>query len=328
MEILKLYGSAYEIGLQHGEKLKDLIGTAIEKHRIALEKKARLSSKGLVKRAQAIRQQFPELVEEMEGIAEGASLLFHDVVSYNLGEFPEACSNIAFAGKHESMLGHVNDDVSKGVFDVAFHVSLEGGKEIKHIGVAGSVGTSAALNSDGLAMSHACARGSGFVNKDAVLNLPLFRRALIKTCNSCEDAEAFIREQSFASGADNIICMDKSQNAFVAEKLPADVAFRYPEKGAIYCTGRTLTHRIRKLTGQNDHEKRDAKEGEIIKRERFLNTAISVNNSDFSVGMTKNILLEEDEGVWNELSNWAAILFPLDFEMIFSTCLTKDWEFL
>ncbi len=328
MKILELSGSAYEIGFQHGKELKSLIETAIEKRRIALERKQKVSSKELNERAEEIKKHFPELIEEIEGISGGSSLSFEEILSHNFGELPESCSNIAFLGNNEPILGHVNDDVSKGEFDVAFHIETTAGREIKYIGTAGSVGICAAVNSDGLATSHACARSAGLKSTGAVLNLRLFRRDLIQRCKSGAEAEAFVKKQSFTSGADNIICVDKTGSAFIAEKLPGDVAFRYPAMDALYCTGRALTPQIKKLTGQDDYELGNAIVEEIKKRERFFETSISTHNSDFSVEKMKSILLEEGAGIWNEWSNWAAILLPEKFEMIFTTELEQNWQII
>lgn len=190
----------------------------------------------LRERAKSLETEFPELMEEMGGIADGAECSLDDILIYNLSPLPASCSNLVFLCDEGPMLGHVDDDID-GTFNMAFRIHLNNGRELLHIGLAGSVGTGAAINSDGLAISHAAARSRGLKNTEAILNLPLFRRVLIERSRDCQEAESFLSMHSFASGADNIIGVDKSGAAFVAEKLPTAVEFRRPNRGAIYWQG-------------------------------------------------------------------------------------------
>lgn len=328
MFFLSLQGSWYDIGFQHGEKLKCLVQSAVEKRFKRLHEKQMQSQNKLIEKARTMKKEFPELMEEIEGIADGSECSINDMLIYNLSPFLDSCSNLVFLCDEGPMLGHVNDDVSKGEFDVAFHLRLSDGREILHIGLAGSAGTAAAINSDGLSISHACARSGGLQNSKEVLNLPLFRRSLIQRNHTYKEAESFLMEHSFNSGADNIICVDKTGGAFVAEKLPTAIEFRYPTENAIYCTGRVLTSKIKTLTGQDNYEVGNVPVQEVINRERYLETIISKQSGGFSFDIMKDTLRCEDEGIWNELSNWAAILLPSRFEMLIIDRLNNNKEFV
>lgn len=328
MFFLSLQGSWYDIGFKHGEELKSLVKSAVEKRFNHLQEEQMPSQNKLMEKAKIMKKEFPELMEEIKGIADGAECSLDDILFYNLSPFLESCSNLVFLCDEGPMLGHVNDDVSKGEFDVAFHLRLSDGREILHIGMAGSAGTAAAINSDGLSISHACARSGGLQNSKEVLNLPLFRRSLIQRNHTYKEAESFLMEHSFNSGADNIICVDKTGGAFVAEKLPTAVEFRYPTKKAIYCTGRVITSKIKKLTGQDNYEVGNVPVQEMINRERYLETIISKQSGGFSFDIMKDTLRCEDEGIWNELSNWTAILIPSRFEMLVATRFPDSSEFV
>jgi len=316
MVSLLLEGCPYEVGFQHGDKLSCLIQCAIRKHCRFLDENQRPSQVALRQRGDSLEAEFPELMAEIRGIADGANCSLHDLLIYNLRPLTTACSNLVFAGTDGPMLGHVNDDVD-GTFDVAFHVRSPDGRELVHVGSAGSVGTAAAINSDGLAISHGAARSGGVVNAKAAVNPPLFRRALIERSRHCQEAESFLLRHSFISGADNIVSVDSAGEAFVAEKLPTTVEFRRRDEDGIYCTGRALTARISQIVDQEAYERGDPKTETLVNREQYFEATIADNPDSLSLGLMKQALRCTEEGieVCNELSNWAAILLPSRFEM-------------
>ncbi|MCK4235386.1 hypothetical protein KAX75_13225, partial [candidate division WOR-3 bacterium] len=99
-------------------------------------------------------------------------------------------------------------------------------------------------------------------------------------------------------------------------------------ENAIYCTGRVLTSKIKKLTGQDNYEVGNVPVQEVINRERYLETIISKQSGGFSFDIMKDTLRCEDEGIWNELSNWAAILLPSKFEIMISSRFQSSNEFI
>jgi len=317
MICLSLAGDGYEIGRQHGESLRSLIQSALEPRAPLPDPQAAKSNSVLDRRARFLKARFPELMREIEGLADGADLALEAVLRYNLSPLPSACSNVAFLSAEGPLLGHVNDDVEHRL-DVAFRVRHSSGRELLHVGVAGSVGTAAAVNSAGLAISHAAARSAGLANPEAHLNLPLLRRVLIDTCDDCEQARTFLLNHSFASGADNIIASDRSGAAFVSEKLPTAVAFREPRGDTIYCTGRPLDEGIRRLVGQEAYENHAPEVKELIGRERYFQAVTSRNAGRLSLELMKETLCCAEEGaaVCNELSNWAVILLPRQFQAL------------
>lgn len=318
MIFLSLHGSWYDVGYQHGEKLKCLIHSAIRKYCRFFSVKQSPNKEVLWKHAETLQADFPELMEEMKGIADGAGCSIEDILIYNLSPLLSSCSNLVFVCNGEPMLGHINDDSSAGVFDVAFHIFPNRGSELLYIGLAGSVGVGAAINSEGLAISHACARSEGLKNINTVLSLSLLRRVLINRSRNCQEAESFLLNHSFVSGADNIIGVNKAGAAFVAEKLPIAVEFRHPDRGVIYCTGRSLTSKIRRIVNQEVYEKKAPEIRKLIAREQYFDSTLTEHMNNLSLELMKKILCCTEEGIeiCNELSNWAAILLPKRFEML------------
>jgi len=325
---LSLSGNAYDVGWQHGESLRSMIYCALQERPWFFDRSARPNEQALGRRTRSLATEFPELVSEIKGIADGVGRIFEDLLLYNLEPLPGACSNIAFLCNEGPLLGHVND-VRDGRFDVAFHFRFDDGQELLHIGVAGKVGTNAAVNSNGLAVSHACARSAGLGNPSAFFDLPLLRRALIGRCRDCQEAKSFLSEYSFASGADNIIAVDSNGCAFVAERLPSAMEFRVPDKGAIYCTGRPLHPHIRRLIGQEAYEQRAPEMQQLVSRERYFEAIIEENADRLSLNLVKRILRCTEQGVavWNEISQWAAILLPREFQALVVSRTPSEQEF-
>lgn len=98
-QLVETRGSAYERGVQHGQKLREEIRRDFERKggwgwSVPLRNRRAEVLSGFVKRVQA----WPhgqELIDEMQGIAEGASVAFNDIAglnfTYDLGE-RTACS--------------------------------------------------------------------------------------------------------------------------------------------------------------------------------------------------------------------------------------------
>lgn len=88
---VKLSGSGYELGLQHGKLLKKEIGDIVKKMKQntvnILKKDAEQVLKEFFAYAQfndAIKKYTPELYEEVRGIAEGSGQAFNDIMVLNL----------------------------------------------------------------------------------------------------------------------------------------------------------------------------------------------------------------------------------------------------
>jgi len=316
MIFLSLQGSPYDIGFQHGKKLKYLIQAGVRK-RCRFFSKDQMPKQSILRENTArLGTEFPELMEEMRGIADAGNCCLDDILTYNFSPLPVSCSNLVFVCGDESILGHINDDID-GTFDAAFHLHRKNGDELLFIGVAGSVGIGAAINSKGLAISHSAARSNGLVNYKAFLNPPLLRRALIEKAIDCSGAKSFLSKYTFISGADNIIAVDKNNTAFVAEKLPTAVKFRYLKSEAIYCTGRALSPKIRQLVKQDIFEQNDTQITTLVNRENYFDKIIEENAGNYSFDLMADILscTTKRIEVCNKFSNWASILSPSRPEM-------------
>ena len=319
MICVSLRGSHYEVGFQHGQCLKNVIHCATRQYCRFFDTANKPDHRAIHDRRALLEAQYPQLIEEMAGISEGAECPLDDVLIMNLGPWLPSCSNIAFYDSDEGpILGHTNDHKPGGHFDTIFAVTLSTGCRMLYVGSAGELGSGAGVSEGGLAVSHANARPSKAKDLDAGLNMNLFSRVLLETCRDAAHAESFLKERTFRSGADNIIVVDAGGMGFVAEKYPDLVEFRRPEEGALCCTNRTLARKIRDAIGQDEYECSAKEISELVSRERYLSRVIDEHQGRFSMDLMKQVLRsgEPEASICNAYTNWAAVLMPNRFEML------------
>ncbi|MCJ7545082.1 MAG: C45 family peptidase [Phycisphaerae bacterium] len=319
MICISLKGSHYEIGVQHGRTFRDVIHCAIRQVCRFFGPKRRPGPRAVQDRADALKADYPQLLEEMTGIADGAEIPLEDVLILNLGPWSSCCTNIAFYDSDEGpILGHTNDDKPGGHFDAMFSVEISGGQRFLYVGSAGTLGSGAGVNGAGLAVSHANARPQSAEDKRQALNMNLYSRTLLEGCGDATEAERFLTDRTFRSGGDNIIVMDSQGHGFVAEKYPPLVDFRPVDKGALYCTNRTLAPRTRQMMDQDNYEQGAKETIGLVNRERYLVRVIEENQGRFTRELMERTLRSTEEGskICNAYTNWAAILVPRRTELL------------
>lgn len=105
MKILDLQGSAYDIGLAHGLQGKKEVHQSLDTYEELFKGYTSLTWKGAREKAlshvDAIDKYAPEYIEEMEGVAKGASVDFEDILALNarseiaLTNAPDGCTALA-----------------------------------------------------------------------------------------------------------------------------------------------------------------------------------------------------------------------------------------
>lgn len=88
---VRLSGSGYALGLQHGQQLKKEIGEIVAKWKKSVENELKQPADTIVKQFfayarfdEAIKKWTPELYEEVRGIADGSRQAFNDIMVHNL----------------------------------------------------------------------------------------------------------------------------------------------------------------------------------------------------------------------------------------------------
>lgn len=230
---VSLSGSPYELGTQHGQALRPLVDGAV---RYELRRHAHLPppavDTGAVERL--VGRTAPALLEELEGIADGAGLPFDHLLAVNL-QVLHYCTVIAFPQGAEGPLLGKNLDFPLYAYQVLFSVQPDDGHAFTHIGCAGSVASYGGLNQAGLAMGHA-AVPLREARQEAGLPLAFLRRLALQQCATTEEALGLVGEHEPWQMGDNLLFVDAGGDAAVVEIQPGGQRIRRPQGGALWCT--------------------------------------------------------------------------------------------
>ncbi|MFI7706652.1 C45 family autoproteolytic acyltransferase/hydolase [Nonomuraea sp. NPDC049480] len=248
LPLVEISGSPRERGRQYGEQARDRVQRALAYYAEAFAHSSGLTWEQVAGRAagwvEPSKAFAPELVEEMEGIAEGAGVGFLDVLALNArGEIiydttfstmePEGCTSFALMGE-ASGDGHVyagqNWDWRDGVSDTLMVLRVvQPGKPtvIMHV-EAGQVGRQGA-NSAGIALN---ANGLGGRFDDAVgVPQTLIRRRVLDSDNLNAALEALTKSRAHI--ASNALITHREGFAIDLETTPGAVGWMYPTGGLL-----------------------------------------------------------------------------------------------
>jgi isopenicillin-N N-acyltransferase like protein len=248
LPLVEISGSPRERGRQYGEQARDRVQRALAYYAEAFAHSSGLTWEQVVGRAagwlEPSKAFAPELVEEMEGIAEGAGVGFLDVLALNArGEIiydttfssmePDGCTSFALMGE-ASGDGHVyagqNWDWRDGVSDTLMVLRVvQPGKPtvIMHV-EAGQVGRQGA-NSAGIALN---ANGLGGRFDDAVgVPQTLIRRRVLDSDNLNAALEALTKSRAHI--ASNALVTHREGFAIDLETTPGAVGWMYPTDGLL-----------------------------------------------------------------------------------------------
>jgi hypothetical protein len=179
---------------------------------------------------QHLARQWPWLLEEIAGVAEGAGVPYEDTLLLNLRAhqyhyygapaqaFAHGCSSLAvrLADGSVANAGAVDDSAE-------FYCGLTVFEPVQGYAVAtwpiaGTVGCTRALNSAGLAVGIASLCLPGLERRDGYLSQDLALRLLAQTCATVDEVRQFCREQPFDQ---NLVCSDAFGGVFCAHQTGA-----------------------------------------------------------------------------------------------------------
>ncbi len=244
-KIHRFKGSHYEIGVQHGSQLRSIISNNVIPFVETEMKKLALSNEGIrriTKRYEdLIGSEFPEVIDEAKGLAEGAELDYEtammllffwevrDTVSHSKGASVDStptakvdsdCSSFVAAGDAtvDGMpIATQNSDWpltmhGKGLAQV-FHISPDNRYRFIGRGLAGNLGRNSVIgfNEKGLAFV-----GSGIVQfRDADFGFPplIITRLGLERCSSVDEFVQLVRRIPYYSHAgENVDVVDREGN--------------------------------------------------------------------------------------------------------------------
>ncbi|KAK6384580.1 hypothetical protein LTS17_002143 [Exophiala oligosperma] len=222
VKAIRCSGTSYEIGLQHGRGAAAQVHANINTYTGFFEETAQISWPAARERAvgqfaPTLKARYPEILNEMRGIADGAGggLTYEDILALNvrseisLTNYADGCTSISQIGEGGKIFLAQNwdwlEELQRGM--VFLHVKPRGSDiAFQFLGEAGIVGK-IGMNSAGFGLCMNALRSGAFDN----LKLPvhIMSRRLLQYATSVDEAVAIIDEFGLASTS-NYMFADKS----------------------------------------------------------------------------------------------------------------------
>ena len=273
---LETHGSAYQRGQQHGEALRQRIQRAIEKW--PYPARGNNARETIVGRCLSyLRLRFPELVDEMRGIASGANLAFEEVFwlsAFNAlprvpgwqdassGQEPlQQCTGVVLRGESGMVMGKSSDiDENQREQYLLEKATTETGYAYLSLRWVGSVWTEAGLNSHGVAVG--ATSGPTVVIGQMGYGIPQHcaLTPVMARCHSVPEALELLGQTVMTGKGTNLVLADGEGGAAVVEKSfdrQATVLMGEGE-GAVHTTNHCLMPALRGSATSANSENRYA----------------------------------------------------------------------
>ncbi|MEX2306823.1 MAG: C45 family autoproteolytic acyltransferase/hydrolase [Pirellulales bacterium] len=238
---LSLAGSPYERGVKHGQRFAKDIQASIDHFKNELQQRAVVEAAN--KTITLLDESFPEINEEIRGIAEGAEVPFLDVFLFNNRAIvslldQEACSNIAVKAGDTVILGMNKDRPSPiPAYDKYFLKKVYPKDGYAFIGY-GHVGRiwGHGMNEKGL-----CTAGTAAHPEQNKAQLPSFGSyflppLLLSKCKDVPEALELLERIDPVCDSGNFLLCDASGEMVVVELTPEKRVLRKSNNGRITAT--------------------------------------------------------------------------------------------
>lgn len=231
-------GSPWEIGFRHGSQVPDRIAKSIANYKKLFLETADAdwptSTARASKYLEYLRQNEPDLVEEMQGVAAGSGVDFKDILTLNLRSeisltnYSDGCTSVATVNSGNNVYLSQNWDWvgEAGTTTVFFDIHKTGKPRIRMMGEAGILGKFG-FNEHGLGLCQNAIR-CGTVSKTKLPVHLAVRRVL--ECNSFAEALSMLQSKGVASCV-SLTIADRGGNYASVECTPKGLAVLKPEPG-------------------------------------------------------------------------------------------------
>ncbi|GAA6053569.1 hypothetical protein JCM3770_005199 [Rhodotorula araucariae] len=241
--VISCSGSPRELGLQHGQQARTQVLGSIGAYKSIFFDLASLTWEQVLEQAAKfeapLRAAHPDLVEEIEGVAEGAGVDFLAVLALNvrseisLAEPLDGCTSVSRVSKDGSRYIAQNWDwktaISPGI--IILHIKpSDGTPEVKFTTEAGIIGKMG-HNSAGVCLLLNAIKAKSLDRNLLPIHL-LMRRLLQHT--SVSDARRYIESQRGSAASAHLMLADKS-DAFSLEISPNGYAIIEPDENTVLC---------------------------------------------------------------------------------------------
>lgn len=245
-------GSAYDIGFQHGTACPDAVSLAYEVWLGKLDVDDSQLEAGIRTVEDRLAEHFPEILDEMHGLADGSGLPYRQILGLNCFDAvrgarsdPSRCSSIGFSASDVGvLLGKTADWNVMEAEGLATWQRYEPdqGHTFIHYGCAGTLWTEGGLNDAGLGMVLNGLPASG-QSPQAVPWVPL-TRGVLQHCASVEEATRFLGEYDVMCWGVNLMLADSGGDLAFVEVVPGAQAVCRPEQDYLIHTNHCLCAEI------------------------------------------------------------------------------------
>ena len=266
MRRIDLSGTPYEMGLQHGAACAAAINTAIERVVYGRQIDAAHRERVVRQNERNIDRVFPEALEEMQGIADGAGLTRDDILAYaacmEVGRAAPGCTNVAVRTDEHGVVHYKSNDVGKESLGSYLFWDIRPDKGHPFICVSGpgAPWMGPGVNDTGLTFG-----GSSIMNTDQdwERGIPtnLLQRYLLQYCADVEEGIALCASTPVMNHGMNIMLTDPGANAVVVERSATRMAVRRMENDAIWCANHYVTPEMQPVDNRANADFRANSEG-------------------------------------------------------------------
>lgn len=303
---VELNGNPYEMGVQHGQQIADLIRQIVEHYGAHGAAEPDLQA-ALHAIEGALQARDPGLLEEMRGIAKGAGLSYEDILCLNAGydargdllyAWPQQCTAIGLPSTPDGPLVAKTDDVGleERHFETCFHARPKAGIPYLYYAFAGSVWNQGGINGAGLAVAMTGLRPAGKREREGIPSL-IFLRMVLAACATVEEALAFTRANPLRGYSCSMTMADPNAEEIVlVENYPCLVAVRTFSDEASVHTNVPIWPETKALEPDRRWLAVNDQPGFLANTEaRLTNVARLVNQVPWTVDGLKQILADHAE---------------------------------
>ena len=259
MRYIEVSGTPFQRGFRHGRELKEQIGAAIEFAERASWLQETRTQRGallLENMSHWLLRKFPSLVEEMEGIAEGASVesdiierlnMAYAVLSIVSATETDRCTNFGITGSPWGPIhGKTIDVLDDYVLYVLQRVEPVNGHPFLGAGWAGTVWMEIGMNDAGLSCGTSSAPAAP--HQDG-MGVPqhMLPRAVMEHCSTVPQTLEFLANNVMAGNGLNFMIADADGSLAAVEKSHDKQAVLSPQGGYLFVTNHFVTREMEGL---------------------------------------------------------------------------------
>lgn len=251
-------GSAYEIGRQHGASCPGTVRLACEAWGRCTPVEASRAEAGLRLVEERLARFFPGILEEAQGIADGAGLTRERILVLNCSDAivghasaGPLCSTIGFVDPDAGpLLGKTADWLVESAADLTawqrYRPRRGEGYRFVHYGGAGTWWSEGGLNEAGLGMVLNGLPGAG-AGPDSVPTLPL-ARGVLQHCATVQEALDWLARYDVMYWGFSLTLADRGGDLACVEVVPGAQGVRRPATACLIHTNHCLLAETRGTT--------------------------------------------------------------------------------